>query len=83
MSKTETKWVAVHKGKYLIVNEHEVDFTGYGGSTETHYSFGPTKDIFKATLFDAHNDFPSHHWRKKDGMYELKKVTVTTAIHIE
>ena len=48
--KMPNQYIAKLKDDYLVIKEDEIDFTGYGGSTETCYSVSSTKNINKATI---------------------------------
>lgn len=70
------KYLAKINNKYVQIVEEEMDFTGYGGSTETHYKCTLVTDINQATLAERDYFYHALKWHKqgsKAKLYPAKK----------
>lgn len=73
MSK-KLKYVAATPDRKLFykVEEWESDFSGYGGSTSTEYTYTKTKNLENATVFDKDPTNIMKRYRNNDPFIILK-----------
>lgn len=69
--------IAILNQKYLIFEKEELDFTGYGGSTETHYQISFTNDINKASITSHKHWLHIIRWLRQP--YNEKQVAFKSA----
>lgn len=78
------KYIATLGNKYLVFEEWESNMTGYGGSTESHYTVKLTSDINKASLESKKTlEFWLKWYKRRDEVVlrEAVRKTVTILLH--